>query len=149
MGGGKLEQRVIVPQEVSKIESGGREVAKRVQVPLKLAWAISIHKSQGMTIKHVAVDLARCFEPGQAYVALSRAVGLETAQLLSFDVNKVQAHPKVVAFYRALEPQAALAPSSRENAPPAASSSQLSDEQRRRMEANKAAALARRSQLPA
>ena len=115
-----------------------------MQVPLKLAWAISIHKSQGMSLPSVEMDLARCFETGHAYVALSRATSLEGARLLSFDPKKVAAHPTVVAFYQGLEAAmnaAGPGASSVSDEPPP-----ISEEQRRRMEANRAAALARRAQ---
>ena len=59
------------------------------QVPLILAWAISIHKSQGQTIQRVRVDLGRVFEKGQSYVALSRAATMEGLQVLRFDPKKV------------------------------------------------------------
>lgn len=94
--------RCIEPQEW-KLEQGTATVALRRQVPLKLAWAISIHKSQGMTLDSVELDLARCFDEGHAYVALSRAVSLQQTRLASFDPLKVRANPKVAQFYALLE----------------------------------------------
>lgn len=81
----------------------GEVQAYRRQVPLILAYAISIHKAQGQTLSRVKVDLGRVFEKGQAYVALSRATSREGLQILRFDPNKVMAHPKVAGFYRSLE----------------------------------------------
>jgi ATP-dependent DNA helicase PIF1 len=77
--------------------------AYRTQIPLILAYAISIHKAQGQTLSRVRVDLGRIFEKGQAYVALSRATCREGLQILRFDPSKVMAHPKVAQFYRSLE----------------------------------------------
>lgn len=71
-------------------------------MPLELAWALSIHKSQGMTLTQASVSLGRVFECGQAYVALSRVKSLTGLSLTDFSRNAVRAHPRVVAFYQAL-----------------------------------------------
>lgn len=73
-----------------------------VQVPLKLAWAITVHKSQGMTLDRVFVKLGReVFSPGQAYTALSRVTGPDGLVLERFDRRSIKSHPKVLAFYKA------------------------------------------------
>jgi len=83
-----------------KVENPGGEVlASRKQLPLILAWALSIHKAQGQTLEFVKVDLGKVFEKGQAYVALSRATHKEGLQVLNFDKRKVMAHPTVIKFY--------------------------------------------------
>ena len=86
-----------------KIELPTGEVqASRNQIPLILAWALSIHKAQGQTLERVKVDLGKIFEKGQAYVALSRATCQQGLQILNFDAKKVSAHEKVRAFYDSL-----------------------------------------------
>lgn len=75
------------------------KVASRRQYPLRLAWAITIHKSQGMTLGKVSVDLSRTFAPGQAYVALSRASTLEGLNIERWRGQRsVLAHPTVARF---------------------------------------------------
>jgi len=92
----------VLPEEWSIELPGGQTVATRRQVPLVLAWALSIHKSQGQTLERVKVDLGKVFEKGQAYVALSRATSLEGLQVINFNANKVMAHRKVLQFYNQL-----------------------------------------------
>lgn len=83
-----------------KVELPNGEVqASRSQIPLILAWALSIHKAQGQTLERVKVDLGKVFEKGQAYVALSRATSMAGLQVLRFDPKKVVAHDRVRTFY--------------------------------------------------
>lgn len=94
---------LLCQRESWKIELPNGEVqASRNQVPLILAWALSIHKAQGQTLERVKVDLGRIFEKGQAYVALSRATCQEGLQVMRFDPKKVMAHEKVRTFYKSL-----------------------------------------------
>jgi ATP-dependent DNA helicase PIF1 len=86
-----------------KVELPNGEVqASRNQIPLILAWALSIHKAQGQTLDRVKVDLGKVFEKGQAYVALSRATSMAGLQVLRFDPKKVNAHDRVRNFYAKL-----------------------------------------------
>ena len=75
-------------------------VIHRKQVPLKLAWAFSIHKSQGLTLDCVEMCLARAFDAGQSYVALSRAQSLQSLRVLDFSNQQVWAHSEVLMFYK-------------------------------------------------
>jgi len=90
----------------------GEVQASRSQIPLILAWALSIHKAQGQTLERVRVDLGKVFEKGQAYVALSRATNMAGLQVLRFDPKKVVAHERVRSFYAQLS-RVELAESSR------------------------------------
>jgi hypothetical protein len=73
------------------------------QIPLILAWAITIHKSQGATLDMAEIDVGSgIFECGQTYVALSRLRSLDGLYLTSFDVDKIRIHKKVKTYYDAL-----------------------------------------------
>jgi len=74
------------------------------QVPLILAWALTIHKAQGSTLDIAEVDAGSgIFECGQTYVALSRVKSLEGLYLSSFDAKRVRINKKVQEFYEVLE----------------------------------------------
>ncbi|TQW00378.1 hypothetical protein V2A60_001463 [Cordyceps javanica] len=90
------------PEEWTVELPNGEVQAKRSQLPLILAWALSIHKAQGQTLERVTVNLGKVFEKGQAYVALSRATSQDGLRVIGFDKHKVMAHPKVVEFYNKL-----------------------------------------------
>jgi ATP-dependent DNA helicase PIF1 len=73
------------------------------QLPICLAWALTIHKIQGATLSTAEMDLgSSVFEYGQAYVALSRVQSLEGLYLINFLANKIKAHPKVIEFYKTI-----------------------------------------------
>ena len=94
--------RVISIRQVEKIWPG-IGTATRHQIPLKLAWAISIHKSQGMTIDYLEMDLNRLFAVGQGYVALSRGRSRAGIRIKNFDVCKFEVSTAVLNLYRTLQ----------------------------------------------
>lgn len=80
------------------VEENGKPRAKLVQYPLRLAWAITVHKSQGQSIDAAMIDLSRAFEYGQGYVALSRLRTLAGLYLLGWNENAIAIHPSVRAI---------------------------------------------------
>lgn len=80
-------------------DSHGKVISSRTQHPLALAWAMTIHKAQGLSLDHVRVNLTKCFAPGQAYVALSRCRTLAGLRVVGLKARDVKAHPEALAFY--------------------------------------------------
>lgn len=76
-----------------------KPVAKTTFIPLKLAYAATVHKSQGLTLDCAYIDFKDVFEYGQAYTALSRVRGLENCKIKNLKPAAFKAHPKAIAFY--------------------------------------------------
>ncbi|KAK7872455.1 hypothetical protein R5R35_014250 [Gryllus longicercus] len=92
--------QVAVQPDRWTVKGSGNYLLTRKQLPLQLGWAFSIHKSQGLTLDCVEMSLGRVFEPGQAYVALSRAKSLQSLRVIDFNPKQVWANPVVLDFYR-------------------------------------------------
>lgn len=79
-----------------------RKAAEVVQLPLRLAWAITIHKSQGMSLDAAIMDLSKSFAPGMGYVALSRVRSMDGVFLSGINQLALQLHPDIFIFDRQL-----------------------------------------------
>ncbi|KAL7069495.1 hypothetical protein ACR3K2_00930 [Cryptosporidium serpentis] len=96
--------KTITPTKFT-ISNFNKILATRIQLPLTLAWAISIHKSQGLSLDYVQVSLNKTFEEGQTYVALSRAKsidGLTISGITSADdiCNYLKVSKKCLEYYK-------------------------------------------------
>lgn len=79
------------------MEESGRSLARVMQIPLRLAWAMTIHKSQGMSLDAAFMDLRQVFVEGQGYVALSRVRSLDGVFLAGYSQQALAVHPDVLA----------------------------------------------------
>jgi len=90
---------VKVPLEDWSMENDkGTITAKVSQLPLKLAWAITIHKSQGITLDSAQIDLSKTFEVGQGYVALSPIKNIEGLKLIGFNDTALMVDPLILSI---------------------------------------------------
>ncbi len=94
---------VTITPEVWMIEEDGREKASLTQLPLRLAWAITIHKSQGMSLDNALIDLRKTFTYGMGYVALSRVRTLKGISLVGFNKESLLVNPKILELDQELK----------------------------------------------
>jgi hypothetical protein len=102
---------IVEPMEWA-IEENGKVRARIVQIPLRLAWAMTIHKSQGVSLDAAVIDLSASFEYGQGYVALSRVRTLPGLYLLGWNEKSLMVHPEILekdSEFRALSDAAETA----------------------------------------
>lgn len=90
-------EKVVHVVKKDKVEA--KKVASMEQYPFKLAYATTIHKSQGLTLDYIDVDLSRCFATGQAYVALSRGRTIEGITIRDWNPKNIKTDSKVLNFY--------------------------------------------------
>jgi len=93
----------VIGYKTWEIEIDGRVQGYFEQIPLKLGYATSIHKSQGSTLDYVELDLKNIFELSQAYVGLSRVTSLEGLSITGLDLHKFKVSIKALDFYKKLD----------------------------------------------
>lgn len=98
-------REVKVEANTWSLSEDGRIMAEISQLPLRLAWAITIHKSQGMSLDAAEVDLSRAFTPGMGYVALSRVRSLDGLFLKGLNSTALTLHPLIHEFDASLRDQ--------------------------------------------
>lgn len=89
-------EEITVTQDVWRIEEDGKIKAEIKQLPLRYAWAITVHKSQGMTLDAAQIDLSKTFAFGMGYVALSRVRTIDGVELLGFHDDALLMHPEIL-----------------------------------------------------
>ena len=90
-------RRIVAELADWSVEYEFQILASITQVPLRLAWAITIHKSQGMSLDAAVIDLTQAFEYGQGYVAIARVRSLAGLYLLGFNARALEVHPDILA----------------------------------------------------
>lgn len=101
----RFDSGVQIPVPPSTVFQGGFGGSLvRTQTPLRLAWALTVHKAQGMTLSRAELLLEDAFDAGQVYVALSRVTSLAGLWIRGGHIGQsvVRAHPAVLAFYRSV-----------------------------------------------
>ena len=95
-------EKRIIDHHIWEIKEDDEKIMTMTQIPLKLAYAITCHKSQGATLDFAEINISDCFEFGQAYIALSRVKSRDGLSIVALDYDRIKAHPKAVEYYKNL-----------------------------------------------
>ena len=90
-------RKIVVEPDTWELRDGDVKRASLAQIPLRLAWAITVHKSQGMTLDAAKIDLRKAFVEGMGYVALSRVKSLQTLSLVGINRMALQMSPEALS----------------------------------------------------
>ncbi len=103
----KNGRKITIAPETWELRDGDKKRAALSQIPLRLAWAITVHKSQGMTLDAARVDLRKAFVEGMGYVALSRVRSLETLSLAGINQMALRVSSDALTIDETLRSKAA------------------------------------------
>ena len=97
-------EQILVDKYVWRVfDDLGRQVASVTQYPLRLAWAVTVHKSQGLSLDAAIIDLSRAFTPGMGYVALSRVRSLEGLYLTGMNEQALEMNQEIAKYDKELK----------------------------------------------
>lgn len=96
------KEKIFAEPESWRIDEEGKTKAEITQIPLRLAWAITVHKSQGMSLDAAEIDLSKAFALGQGYVALSRVRTLSGLKLMGLNDIALKIDKEILEFDREL-----------------------------------------------
>ncbi len=102
-------ETITVMEDTWQLMEDDKVLAEIKQLPLRYAWAITVHKSQGMTLDAAEIDLSKAFGHGMGYVALSRVRSLDGLRLLGMNGDSFRMHESVMVFDRDLKKRSDLA----------------------------------------
>jgi ATP-dependent DNA helicase PIF1 len=102
-------RKIIVGMHSWKAQDGDKVLAEATQVPLRLAWAITVHKSQGMSLDAAEIDLSKSFEMGMGYVALSRVRTMEGLFIKGINNTAMMVNPVITKLDAQLKERSDIA----------------------------------------